>query len=77
MQAIICTVYGGPDVLKLREVAVPKPKDNQVRIRVRASTVGPAGTALSRECNAVLMCWRNKELNYKRQEVVIKVHQVE
>lgn len=45
MQAVVCAMYGGPDVLKLREVPVPEPKADQIRIRVRASTVGPAGTA--------------------------------
>ncbi len=45
MQAVICAAYGGPDVLKLQEVADPAPKADQLRIRVHASTVGPAGTA--------------------------------
>lgn len=45
MQAVVCASYGGPDVLKLRELAVPEPKADQIRIRVHASTAGPAGTA--------------------------------
>jgi NADPH:quinone reductase-like Zn-dependent oxidoreductase len=39
MQAAICTAYGGPEVIELREVQAPVPKDNEVLIRVRVSTV--------------------------------------
>ncbi len=39
MQALVWTRYGSPDVLQLREVEKPTPKDNEVLIRVRAATV--------------------------------------
>jgi len=39
MKAIVWTKYGAPDGLQLREVAKPTPKDNEVLIRVRATTV--------------------------------------
>jgi NADPH:quinone reductase-like Zn-dependent oxidoreductase len=45
VKAIVCTTYGSPDVLQLKEIAKPIPNDKEVLIRVHAAVVGPSDCA--------------------------------
>jgi NADPH:quinone reductase-like Zn-dependent oxidoreductase len=48
MKAIVWTGYGPPDVLQLKEIENPAPKDNEVLIKVYAATASQADTELRR-----------------------------
>jgi len=42
MKAIICTEYGSPDVLQLKDVAKPTPNEDEVLVKVHATSLNAA-----------------------------------
>ena len=42
MKAVVCSRYGSPDVLEIRDIPKPAAKDDEVLIKLRATTVTSA-----------------------------------
>lgn len=56
MKAMVCTKYGKPDVLQFQEVEKPIPKENEILIKVHATTV-TSGDCRVRSFNSPLLLW--------------------
>ena len=48
MKAIVCTQYGSPDVLQLKEVEKPAPKEDEVLVTIHAASANPLDWHLMR-----------------------------
>ncbi len=45
MRAVVAETYGSADVLRVEEVAMPSPDDDEVLVRIHATVVGPPDSA--------------------------------
>lgn len=64
MKAIVYTEYGSPDVLKLKEVEKPTPKDNEVLVKVYAVSLNASDMEFLTATPAYVRMWGLRKPKY-------------
>ncbi len=57
MKAVVYQKYGSPDVLELKDVEKPTPKDNEVMIRIHATSVTSGECKIRSLINIPISFW--------------------
>ena len=64
MKAIVYTQFGPPDVLQLKEVEKPSLKEDEVRIRIHATTVTTGDMNARGFTRKNGLCWRSRNSGF-------------
>jgi len=80
MKAVIYTQYGSPDVLQLKEIERPEPKENELLVRVYAASVNYGDLAARnfkgitpQKFNMLLLFWFMAKLSFGLEKPKINV----
>src|SRR5713226_2858611 len=78
MKAIVYQNDGSPDILKLEEIERPTPGDDEVLIRVRAASVNPLDSGLSRHpfLRRIMFAMSKSKINRPGRDVAGQVEAV-